>query len=75
VTLQARRGSETNVAVANSKDDMLAILFPHLYEEIEFLVPPDGLEDVPIENCDLGVGQESGDIDSRQPLAGPSRLR
>lgn len=38
-------------------EDMLAILFPHLFEDIEFLIPSD----------DFSHGQFS------QPIAGPSR--
>ncbi|PBK60985.1 hypothetical protein ARMSODRAFT_676532 [Armillaria solidipes] len=42
-------------------DDMLAILFPHMFEDVEFLLPPD--EDVRMED-----GQANA-------VAGPSRLR
>jgi len=48
-------------------DDMLAILFPHLYEEVEFLLPGGG-DDVDMPDV------EEDFIDS-QPVAGPSRLR
>lgn len=44
-------------------DDMLAILFPHMFEDVEFLLPPD--EDVLMED---GFGQANA-------VAGPSRLR
>ncbi|KAK0216540.1 SNF2 family N-terminal domain-containing protein [Armillaria nabsnona] len=44
-------------------DDMLAILFPHMFEDVEFLLPLD--EDVHMED---GVGQANA-------VAGPSRLR
>ncbi|KLO16506.1 hypothetical protein SCHPADRAFT_823117 [Schizopora paradoxa] len=48
-------------------DDMLAILFPHLYEDVEFLLPGG---DVDVDMPDV----EDDFIDS-QPVAGPSRLR
>ncbi|KAG7442066.1 uncharacterized protein BT62DRAFT_982607 [Guyanagaster necrorhizus] len=44
-------------------DDMLAILFPHMYEDVEYLLPPN--EDVRMED---GAGQVNA-------VAGPSRLR
>lgn len=44
-------------------DDMLAILFPHMFEDVEFLLPPD--EDVHMED---GIGQANA-------VAGPSRQR
>ena len=43
-------------------DDMLAILFPHMFEDVEFLLPPD--EDVHMED---GVEQANA-------VAGPSKL-
>lgn len=44
---------------------MLAILFPHMFEDIEFLLEPQAmdLDVIPL------------DVASQQPVAGPSRLR
>lgn len=50
---------------------MLAILFPHLVEDIEFLVPPGG-EDV--EMFSLDDYEDRMDLEREQPVAGPSRL-
>lgn len=63
-------------------DDMLAILFPHMYEDTEFLLPPsalalsrtDTVDDVEMIGAD---GQLSQDIARASPVnavAGPSRL-
>ncbi|KAL5520312.1 hypothetical protein ACEPAG_9526 [Sanghuangporus baumii] len=57
-------------------DDMLAILFPHLFEDVEYLLPEEMNVDVD------GVGMvNDGDFDvdgvgdvNEQPIAGPSRL-
>ena len=53
-------------------DDMLAILFPHLYEDLEYLLPDE--DDVDL----LNMGDVDGDgdfIDDSGPVAGPSTLR
>lgn len=54
---------------------MLAILFPHLYEDVEFLVPT-GAEG---EDVDMAADEEEAergaDLADKQPVAGPSRLR
>lgn len=42
-------------------DDMLAIFFPHLFEDIEYLIPDDSQDRV-----------SANDVE--QPIAGPSRL-
>ena len=55
-------------------DDMLAILFPHMYEEIEFLIPPD---DVAMNGVENGGGISTGNKGGSQvvnAVAGPSRL-
>lgn len=59
-------------------EDMLAILFPHLFEDIEYLLPEGEVQET---GGDQFVGDfeedndESMDIDnSEQPIAGPSRL-
>lgn len=44
-------------------DDMLAIFFPHLFEDIEYLIPEE-------ESQESGTSQEQ----EEQPTAGPSRL-
>ena len=46
---------------------MLAILFPHLYEEIEYLLPGGGE--------DVDMADVADDFIDSQPVAGPSRLR
>ena len=57
---------------------MLAILFPHLFEDTEYLLPEGEVQET---GGDQFVGDfeedndESMDIDnSEQPIAGPSRL-
>lgn len=40
---------------------MLAIFFPHLFEDIEYLIPSEEHIDIPADDND-------------QPIAGPSRL-
>ncbi|KAI9061801.1 hypothetical protein FKP32DRAFT_1594010 [Trametes sanguinea] len=58
-------------------DDMLAILFPHLYEDIEYLLPPEELGQQANNQRDNGSGMEGQQ--SSEPrenaIAGPSRLR
>ena len=57
-------------------DDMLAILFPHLFEDVEYLIPEDA-------NMEMDIDALNGDFedridgeanDSLRPIAGPSRL-
>lgn len=48
---------------------MLAILFPHLFEELEYLLPSDELE----EGSYPPTGSSSRQ-DVRNSIAGPSRL-
>ena len=51
---------------------MLAILFPHLFEDLEFLVPPENdamMGDAMVENVAEGVSQMHVNAE-----AGPSRL-
>jgi hypothetical protein len=47
---------------------MLAILFPHLFEDVKFLIP---LEDPDSQ----GSLPPTGESQPPQPIAGPSRLR
>lgn len=63
-------------------DDMLAILFPHMYEELDYLIPPEDMDsemqDVTISSTSTSfpaaVGRSS--YNTRQnAVAGPSRLR
>ncbi|KAJ3552362.1 hypothetical protein NP233_g12900 [Leucocoprinus birnbaumii] len=56
-------------------DDMLAILFPHMYEDVEYLVPNEGV-------VSGGIGSQSANGSQSIPrprhvnaVAGPSRLR
>lgn len=52
---------------------MIAILFPHLFEDLEFLIPPDGdvlMEDGAVTDVAEGMSQTHVNAD-----AGPSRFR
>jgi E3 ubiquitin-protein ligase SHPRH len=58
-------------------DDMLAILFPHMFEEIEYLVPPTDIAD-----RDLDVEMTETNVPRRvltgieiNAIAGPSRVQ
>ena len=54
-------------------DDMLAILFPHMFEEIEYLVPPTDITDRDVEMTESDVPrcvQRGIEINA---IAGPSR--
>ena len=55
-------------------DDMLAILFPHMFEEIEYLVPPTDITDRDVE---MTVSDASNRIQTGieiNAIAGPSRV-
>lgn len=57
----------------DSAEDMLAILFPHLFEDLEFLVPPE--HDVTMDDAvvaDVSEGMSQMYVNAE---AGPSRLR
>ncbi|KAF9261015.1 hypothetical protein L218DRAFT_981084 [Marasmius fiardii PR-910] len=67
-------------------DDMLAVLFPHMYEDIEYLIEPD--QDVVMEDMTNVVGSDrhlqtrrsmtiskSTSMDNVNAVAGPSRVR
>ena len=57
----------------DSAEDMLAILFPHLVEDLEFLVPPE--DDVTMDEAfvtDVADGMSQMRMNAE---AGPSRLR
>ncbi|KAJ3770452.1 SNF2 family N-terminal domain-containing protein [Lentinula raphanica] len=71
-------------------DDMLAILFPHMFEDLEYLLPPDDIVMTDVTNVDNIARADSvvGDASSRgakgkgkaraaqeNAIAGPSRLR
>ena len=58
-------------------DDMLAILFPHMFEEIEYLVPPTDITDRDVE---MTESQADAQVPRRvqtgveiNAIAGPSR--
>ena len=56
-------------------NDMLAILFPHMFEELEYLLP----QDERAESSSAADAQPVGRLSARQVYvnaeAGPSRLR
>jgi E3 ubiquitin-protein ligase SHPRH len=57
----------------SSSEDMLAILFPHLFEDLEYLVPPEHdmtMDDVVV----TGVVEELSQMHVNAE-AGPSRSR
>lgn len=59
---------------------MLAILFPHMYEDVEYLLPA---EDVEMSNGEIQGSETGGNSDFERTsrstesnaIAGPSRLR
>ncbi|KAG6871242.1 hypothetical protein C0993_003617, partial [Termitomyces sp. T159_Od127] len=54
-------------------DDMLAILFPHMYEELEFLIPEDTeMASTSASQTRTSVSNIAHGVNS---IAGPSRLR
>ena len=53
-------------------DDMLAILFPHMFEEVEYLVPPD-ITDCDVEMTDFDVPRRIMTGVEVNAIAGPSR--
>ena len=63
-------------------DDMLAILFPHMFEDTEFLLPPsalalsqtDTLEDVEMTDAHGQSSQSAAYVSHVNAVAGPSRL-
>lgn len=60
-------------------NDMLAILFPHMFEDVEFLLPSTAIsysQDVPDEDVEMvDVPQRiPRDHDTSNAVAGPSRL-
>lgn len=72
VTLTGRTGQELTLRL-DSAEDMLAILFPHLFEDLEFLVPPENdvfMSEAFVEDVAEGVSQMHVNAE-----AGPSRLR
>ena len=58
-------------------DDMLAILFPHMFEEIEYLVPPTTTDDdaTDIEMAGLNTPTTISRGTEINAVAGPSRTR
>ena len=67
------RTGRTLILSLDSAEDMLAILFPHLFEDLEFLVPleRDGtMGDAVVADVSEGVSQMHVNAE-----AGPSRLR
>lgn len=68
------RGSDADLFIGCtfSAEDMLAILFPHLFEDLEFLVP--GEDDVRMDEAvveDVSEGMSQMQVNAE---AGPSRL-
>ena len=60
------------IILLDSAEDMLAILFPHLFEDLEFLVPPEHsmmMEDGVVDDVSEGMSQMHVNAE-----AGPSRL-
>ena len=58
-------------------DDMLAILFPHMFEEIEYLVPPTDItdhRDVEMTESDVPIRRVQTGIEINA-IAGPSRAQ
>lgn len=61
-------------------DDMLAVLFPHMFEELEFMLPPSEVAPTP-RSGDVNManpGHTSQEIPRRvqiNAVAGPSRIR
>ena len=54
-------------------DDMLAILFPHMFEEIEYLVPPTDITDRDVEMTESDVPRRVQTGIEINAIAGPSR--
>ncbi|CCM02285.1 uncharacterized protein FIBRA_04372 [Fibroporia radiculosa] len=50
-------------------DDMLAIFFPHLYEDLEYLLPPEDAPNTEPEQAQMQMAKEP-----ENAVAGPSRL-
>ena len=60
------------IIVLDSAEDMLAILFPHLFEDLEFLVPPQHdmvMDDAVVTDVSEGISHMHVNAE-----AGPSRL-
>lgn len=55
-------------------DDMLAILFPHMFEEIEFLVPPTDVTDRDVEMMESDAPRRVQTGIEINAIAGPSRV-
>ena len=56
-------------------DDMLAILFPHMFEEIEYLVPPTDITDRDVEMIESDVPRYVQTGIEINAIAGPSRAQ
>ena len=54
-------------------DDMLAILFPHMYEDFEYLLPPEDSvrESETLNNSSKGYIRRDAEVNA---VAGPSKL-
>ena len=67
------RAANMLTALPDSAEDMLAILFPHLFEDLEFLLPPENdvmMDDAVVTGVAEGISQIHVNAE-----AGPSRLR
>ena len=72
VTSTSRTSQVLTFVSLNSAEDMLAILFPHLFEDLEFLIPPEDdvmMDDAVVADVAEGVSQMHVNAE-----AGPSRL-
>ena len=55
---------------------MLAILFPHMFEEVEYLVPPTDLTDRDVEMTEFDVPKRHVQTGIEiNAIAGPSRVQ
>ena len=55
-------------------DDMLAILFPHMFEEIEYLLPPSNITDRDVQMTESDVPRRAQTGIEINAIAGPSRV-
>lgn len=74
LALEPSTEAEYSMCVLCRTEDLLAIFFPHLVEDIEYLLPPE--ETIGLETQESDVSMSSGErSQNAQPVAGPSRLQ